>query len=214
MLPGRLGDLVDTLLIYEKDVNPSTSPTSGHQAKPRSLEDVYQKIVDIIKEEDGSPLLLTNVKQKLLRVYDNFNEEDYDFVKFKDLIKAGAKERHFILNTAGLRDWLTLPQTDQLSTTNGTELPDEIDEVYEDVIEIIHSSNHDQALLSYVKHCLSKKYGGFDESVYGYNQFKELMQDGAKQGHFAIGLNDKQIYYATLLKREKRSGKNGAARKR
>ncbi len=51
---SRLGDLVDTLLIYDQDVNPSSSPAPTRSAKVKNgkkLEDVYKKIVTLLKQE-------------------------------------------------------------------------------------------------------------------------------------------------------------------
>jgi len=115
------------------------------------------------------------------------------------MIDAGVKEGYFVLNTAGLRDWLTLPQKDD--KTVGVKLPDEVDKVYKEIVDAIKASGHQQVFLSSVKHSLSKKYGGFDESVYGYSQFKEMMEEGESQKYFKLGVNDKQAYYAYLPKK-------------
>ncbi len=48
----------------------------------------------------------------------------------------------------------------------------------------------------------NKKYGGFDESVYGYNRLKELMQEGERLGYFSIGKNDKEVDYVSLKEPE------------
>ncbi|GBC60557.1 hypothetical protein DENIS_1514 [Desulfonema ishimotonii] len=196
---SRLGDLVDTLLIYDQDVNPAQtcSPdvsAAKCDAAPDDLDEIFKKIVKIIYEEKGAPILLTNVKQKLIRLYGRFDQTDYGFEKFKALIEAGARKGYFMLNTAGLRNWLTLPQQDSAAVK--TELPDEIDKVFREITEIIRKSAQPHALLSYVKHSLIQKYGGFDESVYGYSRFKEMMEVGARLGYFRLGVNDKQTDYA------------------
>lgn len=198
---NRLGDLVDTLLIYEQDVNPVTTNTlpetrSKRTKAPKQLEQVYEEIVDIIRKEDGGPLLLTNVKQKLIRAYGSFDQRDYGFEKFKAMIEAGAQNGHFVLNTAGLRDWLTLRQ--EHAHIANSELPDEVDELFQEIAVIIRSSNQPKPFLSVVKHALIQKYGGFDESVYGYNQFKQMMEEGERLGYFKLGVNDKQADYAYL----------------
>jgi len=202
---NRLGDLVDTLLIYEQDVNPEASVSSSAQRRkkrsktPRKLEEIYSDIADFVRKNEGSPILLTNVKQRLIRTYGKFDQRDYGFEKFKSMIDAGVKEGYFVLNTAGLRDWLTLPQKDD--KTVGVKLPDEVDKVYKEIVDAIKASGHQQVFLSSVKHSLSKKYGGFDESVYGYSQFKEMMEEGESQKYFKLGVNDKQAYYAYLPKK-------------
>jgi len=195
---NRLGDLVDTLLIYEQDVNPAKPATASRSRSkktfkgPKSIEEVYQDIVDVLHQEDGSPLLLTNVKQKLIRNYGQFDERVYGFEKFKALIEEGAQKKFFVLNTAGLRDWLTLPHA--TTQSDGAELPDEVDELFQEIAGIIRKSNHSQPFFSTVKDEIIKKYGGFDESVYGYNQFKQLMEEGARLGYFKVGANNKADY--------------------
>ncbi|HEY86408.1 MAG TPA: NYN domain-containing protein [Chloroflexi bacterium] len=202
---NRLGDLVDTLLIYEQDVNPDTSnaaPTPARKKRsktPRTLDGTYKDIVGFLRKNEGSPILLTNVKQRLIRAHGKFDQRDYGFEKFKSMIQAGAKEGHFVLNNAGLRDWLTLPQQDTKAAE--TKLPDEVDEVFKEIVRIVKAVNHPNVFLSSVKHSLAKKYGGFDESVYGYSQFKEMMEEGESQNYFKLGVNDKQAYYAYLPKK-------------
>ena len=68
---------------------------------------------------------------------------------------------------------------------------------------MIDPSNQSKILLTSVKQSLIKKYGGFDESVYGYNRLKELMQEGERLGYFAIGRNDKEIDYVVLKGKER-----------
>lgn len=196
---SRLGDLVDTLLIYDQDVNPS-SPTpkvrSTKVKNDKKLNEVYQKIVSLLKQEEGSPLLLTNVKQKLIRAYGgHFDQRDYGFEKFKEMIEAGESKGYFVLNTAGLRDWLTLPQ--ETGADKATELPDTVDLLFIEIVKIIRAFKQNQVYLSLIKQALTEKYGGFDESVYGFNQFKQLMEEGERQGFFKLG-NDKQSYFAYL----------------
>ena len=199
---SRLGDLVDTLLIYEQDVNPVTNGHSGDMSRvkrskaPTQLEGVFKDIADIIRREEASPILLTNVKQKLIRAYGRFDQRDFGFEKFKAMITVGAEKGYFALNTAGLRDWLTLAQED--SQIANAELPEGLTDLFREIEGIIRASNHPKALLSYVKHSLIKKYGGFDESVYGYNQFKQMMEEGVRQGYFKLGTNGKQVDFAYL----------------
>jgi len=196
---SRLGDLVDTLLIYDQDVNPTspTPTTTATKAKnSKKLDEVYRKIVKLLKQEEGSPLLLTNVKQKLIRAYGgHFDQRDYGYEKFKEMIEAGESAGYFVLNTAGLRDWLTLPQ--DAGKNKHTELPDTVDLLFLEIVKIIRGFKQDQVYLSLIKQALTEKYGGFDESVYGFNQFKQLMEEGERQGFFKLG-NDKQSYFAYL----------------
>lgn len=193
---SRFGDLVDTLLIYEQDVNPAANPSPTpspdiRQMKPQTADEVYKKIVEALHQEEGAPMLLVHVKRKLIRAYGNFDQNDYGFVKFKGMIEAGAKAGYFALNTAGLRDWLTLPRKDAQAA--GADLPDELDDLFQEIVALIQTSPQAKVLLTYVKQALIKKHGGFDESVYGYSRLKELMQEGERLGYFSIGKNDKDI---------------------
>ena len=141
-------------------------------------------------------MLLAHVKQKLIRTYGGFDQNGYGFVKFKAMIEAGEQAGYFALNTAGLRDWLTLPREDR--QTAGTELPDDIDVLFQEIVTMIEASSQAKILLTSVKRSLIKKYGGFDESVYGYNRLKELIQEGERLGYFTIGRNNKKIDYVSL----------------
>jgi len=196
---SRFGDLVDTLLIYDEDVNPDTSsgvPSSAapkQQNLPQSPEEVYQIMVEMLKKEDGALLLLTEVKQRLIRRYGKFDQNQYGFAKFKALAEAGAKAGYFKLNNAGLRDWITLPQRDYGQATNG--LPAEIDKLFLEIAKMLKTMPKSELLLSGVKPLLVKRHGGFDESVYGFNRLKEMMEEGARQGYFKIGKNDKDADY-------------------
>lgn len=199
---SRFGDLVDTLLIYEQDVNPNPAPparpSDPKQAKQSSsLDEIYQTIVQALQQEEGAPMLLANVKQKLIRAYGSFDQNEYGFVKFKALIEAGVQAGYFALNTAGLRDWLTLPQKD--AQIAGTKLPDGIDLLYQEIVTMIEESTQSKILLTSIKRSLIKKYGGFDESVYGFNRLKDLMQEGERLGYFTISRNDKEIDYVSLV---------------
>jgi hypothetical protein len=120
------------------------------------------------------------------------------------MIEAGVQAGYFVLNTAGLRDWLTLPRQD--TQTAGTDLPDDIDELFQEIVAMIEASPQSQILLTAVKQSLIKKYGGFDESVYGYNRLKELMQEGEHLGHFIIGRNDKGVDFVSLERNRSDNG--------
>lgn len=193
---SRLGDLVDTLLIYDKDVNPARptrkrrTPKAKDTTERKKLDSVYQDIVQFIKNEEGTPLLLTNVKQQLIRKYGKFSEAEYGFDKFKDFIQSGATEGFYELSTAGLRNWLTL------KTDEKTHLPDEIETVYPDLIAIIQHAPGKGILLSTLKNKLIEKYGSFDESVYGFSKFKDLVIEGNQAGHFKLGVNESGSDYA------------------
>ncbi len=203
---SRLGDLVDTLLIYDQDVNPAPSITTApavktkNQKTPKNADkdkdEVYKKIVGMLQQEDGALLLLGEIKQRLIRMDKNFDQKQYGFSKFKTLAEAGAQKGYFKLNTAGLRDWVTLPQKDK--QTGISELPDEIDKLFEEIVVIIKSSPQSELLLAHIKPLLVKRHGGFDESVYGFGQLKEMILEGERLGYFKVGKNNKEADYIYL----------------
>ena len=203
---SRLGDLVDTLLIYEQDVDPrvvepSTElPKSKPSKAPKKPENVYKNIVEIIKNTDGAPALLTNVKDRLIRDYGGFDQKDYGFSKFKAMIKQGEEQGYFAINTAGLRDWLTLPQED--TKTPKVELPNEIDKVFTVMVNLIKSSPDNRPLLSNIKHSLIKRYGGFDETVYGFNQFKQMIEEGERLGYFKLDIDKNKAAFVSMPKKK------------
>jgi len=159
---------------------------------------VYKDIVDIIESVEGAPILLTNVKDRLIRANKGFDQRDYGFTKFKTLVEKGVEEGYFVLNTAGLRDWLILPKED-LKTAE-VPLPDNLDEILAEVDSIIKSSNKSQVVLAYIKNSLIRKYGGFDESVYGFGQFRQLMEEGKRLGLFELGIGKNKVDYAFIPK--------------
>ncbi len=201
---GRLGDLVDTLLIYDKDVEPAKTvkPTKRERSEntsPKDLQRVFDETVKILRQEEGSPVLLTHMKGKLIKVFGRFDQRDYSFEKFKAMMEEGEAQNYFTIHTAGLRDWLTLPRTTNIANNTGyKEMPNELEEAFQEVREIIKTSNHKKTLLSYLKNELKKKYGGFDESVYGYERFKHLMEDGERLGYFTLGIDENQADYAVV----------------
>ncbi len=199
---SRLGDLVDTLLIYDIDVDPPKEtvvvPSDLPQARtrpPEDIDEVFQQIVHLIEQESNHLILLTQAKLKLIAMYGEFDQKNYGFSKFKAMMEIGQSQGYFSLHTAGLRDWVTLPQKNH----KVVEMPDELDEIFKEIVEIIKSSNREETLLTQIKSNLLRKYGGFDESVYGYSQFKQLMQEGAELGYFKIVLAKNQSDFAAYL---------------
>lgn len=210
----RLGDLVDTLLIYDIDVDPpKVGDSPGHPkdhlpVHPPSADvqaakntnkvfqdanEVFQQIVKFIEHETNNLLLLTQVKMKLIGLYGKFDQHDYGFEKFKSMMEHGESEGYFSLHTAGLRDWLTLPQKNHKQTA----IPEELEEIFKEIAETIRVSKREGgALFPYIKSVLLQKYGGFDESIYGYRQFKQLMEEGANLGYFRIEPDDHSGYKA------------------
>ncbi len=184
---NRLGDLVDTLLLYDRDVVPQEKEIPTTIAPPKKVDEVHVQIVEMLKGEKGIPILAPQVKERLTRKYGMFDQKAFGFPKFKALLEDGHSKGYYMLNTAGLRDWVTLPH----KNTSTPDLPLAVDDVYKTIVEFLRESGQRQVLLPAVKHALMERYGGFDESVYGYNQFKEFMRAGEEFGYFKMGLSDK-----------------------
>ena len=119
----RLADNVDTLILYDVDVDPPavsaepTAPTSITAAAPAEpapdrtsatdLNDIISAIEDIIRDErkaGGNPLL-TSIKQRLVRRYPDFDEKKLGYSGFKRLMARVAQNSNVRLITAGLVDW-------------------------------------------------------------------------------------------------------------
>ena len=112
----RLADQVDSLLLYDKDVDPIApqpavlpqhAPQREAQNEVPELADVIRAIEDIIREERavGSNPLLTSIKQRLMRRYPSFDEKKLGFSGFKKLMARAAEDGNIKLIHAGLVDW-------------------------------------------------------------------------------------------------------------
>ena len=115
----RLADQVDSLLLYDKDVDPPPAPTPQPAVLPQhapqreaaaeapELAEVIKAIEDIIRDEraaGGNPLL-TSIKQRLMRRYPSFDEKKLGFSGFKKLMARAAEDGNIKLIHAGLVDW-------------------------------------------------------------------------------------------------------------
>ncbi len=115
----RLADQVDSLVLYDKDVDPlAPQPAVLPQHTPTrevavavadapELADVIKAIEDIIRDEravGGNPLL-TSIKQRLMRRYPSFDEKKLGFSGFKKLMARAAEAGNIKLIHAGLVDW-------------------------------------------------------------------------------------------------------------
>ena len=121
----QLSDQVDSLLLYDKDVDPPPAPANPQPAvlpqhaarRPAAapppnneapeLAEVIRAIEDIIRDEraaGGNPLL-TSIKQRLMRRYPAFDEKKLGFSGFKKLMARAAEEGNIKLIHAGLVDW-------------------------------------------------------------------------------------------------------------
>ena len=122
----RLADQVDTLVLYDVDVDPvapvvEAAPVSIVAANSSSgstgqgdLQDIIRTIEEIIRDErkaGGNPLL-TSIKQRLMRRYPNFDEKKLGYSGFKRLMARVAQDGNIRLITAGLVDWAIMAGED------------------------------------------------------------------------------------------------------
>ena len=115
----RLADQVDSLLLYDKDVDPlapqpavlpqHTARTEAQNEVPE-LPEVIRAIEDIIREERtaGGQPLLTSIKQRMMRRYPSFDEKKLGFSGFKKLMARAAEDGNIKLIHSGLVDWAIL----------------------------------------------------------------------------------------------------------
>ena len=106
----RLADQVDTLILYDVDVDPPETivepvEPSVQPAEPAldrtsaaDLNDVIRAIEEIIRDErkaGGNPLL-TSIKQRLVRRYPDFDEKKLGYTGFKRLMARAAQNLSLI----------------------------------------------------------------------------------------------------------------------
>ena len=123
----RMADQVDSLLLYDKDVDPlspqsavlpqhanrreAPSAASSSQAanpdSPPELAEVIRAIEEIIREERaaGGQPLLTSIKQRMMRRFPSFDEKKLGFSGFKKLMARAAEDGNIKLIHSGLVDW-------------------------------------------------------------------------------------------------------------
>ena len=112
----RMADQVDSLLLYDKDVDPiapqpAVLPQHANRTEAQNeapeLAEVIRSIEEIVREErsaDGQPLL-TSIKQRMMRRYPNFDEKKLGFSGFKKLMARAAEDGNIKLIHSGLVDW-------------------------------------------------------------------------------------------------------------
>ena len=104
----RLADQVDSLLLYDKDVDPLApqpavlpqhanrpSLNAAAQNEVPELADVIRAIEEIIRDERaaGGQPLLTAIKQRMMRRFPNFDEKKLGFSGFKKLMARRRRGR-------------------------------------------------------------------------------------------------------------------------
>jgi len=70
------------------------------------------------------------------------------------------------------------------------------------MVDLLKSSPDNQSLLSNIKNSLIKRYGGFDETVYGFNQFKQMIEEGERLGYFKLDIDKNKAAFVSMPKKK------------
>ena len=122
----RMADHVDGLIFYDSDVDPiDVEPMPQRDPFPRprpaapatlanpgrhQLPEVIRAIEDVIRAERaaGHTLLLTSLKQRLVRRIAGFDERKLGFSGFKKLMLRVAEEGNIKIRSVDLVDWILM----------------------------------------------------------------------------------------------------------
>lgn len=125
----RMADHVDGLIFYDADVDPiePEEPASSFHRAPsqrgrpqqaaalanpgrHQLPEVIRAIEDVIRTERaaGHTLLLTSLKQRLVRRISGFDERKLGFSGFKKLMLRVAEEGNIKIRSVDLVDWILM----------------------------------------------------------------------------------------------------------
>ena len=122
----RMADHVDGLIFYDADVDPidveptpqrgpfqrNRPPAPAALANPgrHQLPEVIRAIEDVIRTERaaGHTLLLTSLKQRLVRRISGFDERRLGFSGFKKLMLRVAEEGNIKIRSVDLVDWILM----------------------------------------------------------------------------------------------------------
>ena len=122
----RMADHVDGLIFYDSDVDPIETEPAPHrgpyqrnrQPAPAQLSnpgrhqlpEVIRAIEDVIRSERaaGHTLLLTSLKQRLVRRIAGFDERKLGFSGFKKLMLRVAEEGNIKIRSVDLVDWILM----------------------------------------------------------------------------------------------------------
>ena len=125
----RMADHVDGLIFYDADVDPidADEPETAYQRAPaqrgrpqqpaalanpgrHQLPEVIRAIEDVIRTERaaGHTLLLTSLKQRLVRRIAGFDERKLGFSGFKKLMLRVAEEGNIKIRSVDLVDWILM----------------------------------------------------------------------------------------------------------
>ena len=117
----RMADHVDGLIFYDSDVDPITAPEPSYRSRSpapaplanpgrHQLPEVIRAIEDVIRAERaaGHTLLLTSLKQRLVRRIAGFDERKLGFSGFKKLMLRVAEEGNIKIRSVDLVDWILM----------------------------------------------------------------------------------------------------------
>jgi len=122
----RMADHVDGLIFYDADVDPIEAepavhrgpyqrhrqPAAAQLSNPgrHQLPEVIRAIEDVIRSERaaGHTLLLTSLKQRLVRRIAGFDERKLGFSGFKKLMLRVAEEGNIKIRSVDLVDWILM----------------------------------------------------------------------------------------------------------
>ena len=138
----RMADHVDGLIFYDSDVDPINVPEPafrGRIAPPaplanpgrHQLPEVIRAIEDVIRSERGAghTLLLTSLKQRLVRRIAGFDERKLGFSGFKKLMLRVAEEGNIKIRSVDLVDWILMadePDPVPENRDDDDDLPEEV----------------------------------------------------------------------------------------
>ena len=146
----RMADHVDGLIFYDADVDPidvepvshrgpyqrNRQPAPAQLSNPgrHQLPEVIRAIEDVIRTERaaGHTLLLTSLKQRLVRRIAGFDERKLGFSGFKKLMLRVAEEGNIKIRSVDLVDWILMADEPDPEPQNRVE-DDQPDEFEEDV---------------------------------------------------------------------------------
>ena len=157
----RMADHVDGLIFYDADVDPievepapqrgpfqrNRPPAPAALANPgrHQLPEVIRAIEDVIRTERaaGHTLLLTSLKQRLVRRIAGFDERKLGFSGFKKLMLRVAEEGNIKIRSVDLVDWILMAdepdpvpvaQDDDDAELEAADAYDEVDDDVDDVV--------------------------------------------------------------------------------
>ena len=141
----RMADHVDGLIFYDSDVDPIHAPEPAFRGRQpaqtplanpgrHQLPEVIRAIEDVIRAERaaGHTLLLTSLKQRLVRRIAGFDERKLGFSGFKKLMLRVAEEGNIKIRSVDLVDWILManePDPEpEITHVEATDLVDNIDD--------------------------------------------------------------------------------------